>query len=185
MSESSGVSVTNLLPESFHAMEALVRNEFAGQPGMAIAGTAWSMVAAGATDAVRTRLNFDFVDLLARGWAVARELHKYKDKAKYPDHVTSVVHLGKHEMKTESHPLLSITVGGYKFPEIRLTLELKAVIEAVALSIQRGRVTGVGSGECWVTAQLKYGTLGLHDPTPSRKVKLPGARKFDPGIAIP
>jgi len=181
----SGVMVNELLPDTFNGMEGVVRDELSRDPAMGMASKVWGLVGSTATDAIRSRLNFDVVDLLGRGWTLARELHEYKDPNKHPRGESSIVHLGEHKMKTELHPVLTLMIGPLQTPELRFTLEMTAHIRSVALSISAGHILGLGSGDCFVNAQLKYGEIALHDPIESRKVTLPGHYAFRaPGLAI-
>jgi hypothetical protein len=177
--------VTDLLPETFIGMEGVVRDELSKNPAMGLASTMWGFVGSTATEAIRGRLNFDVVELLGRGWAFARQLHEYKDPVKHPPGKTAILHLGEHKMKTETHPVLTFTIGAIETPPLRLTLEITGHIRSVALSICDGHITGLGSGDCFLTAQLKYRQIALHNPFETRKVTLPGRYPFKaPGLAI-
>jgi len=181
----SGLMVNELLPDTFNRMEGVVRDELSKDPAMGLASRVWGLVGSTATDAIRSRLNFDVVELLGRGWAFARELHEYKDPSRHPRDESSIVYLGQHNMKTELYPVLTLMIGPMQSPELRFTLEMRAHINSVALSIRDGHITGLGSGDCFVEAQLKYREIALHDPIKSRKVTLPGHRDFKaPGLAI-
>jgi hypothetical protein len=180
----NGVMVNELLPDTFNRMEGVVRNEFSKDPAMGVASRLWALIGSTATDAIRSRLNFDVVELLGRGWVFARELHEYKDPNKHPPEESSIVYLGQHKMKTELYPVLTLMIGPIS-RELRFTLEMTAHINSVALSIRDGHITGLGTGDCFVEAELKYREIALHDPVKSRKVTLPGHRDFKaPGLAI-
>jgi hypothetical protein len=179
-----GVRVTGLLPDTFKGMESAVKNELSKDPATSIASKFLGLIGSAATDAIRNRLNFDVVELLGCGWVVAQELHEYKDRQKHPPNETSIVYLGQHKMKTDVHPVVIITIGPMR-REIPFTLELTAQINSVALSIRDGHITGAGTGDCFVQAQLKCGDTPLHDPLKSRKVTLPGRHDFQPpGLEI-
>jgi hypothetical protein len=181
----SALMVNELLPDTFQRMEGVVRDELSKDPAMGVASRVWGLIGSTATGAIRSRLNFDVVELLGRGWSVARELHEYKDPNKHPPNQSSIVYLGQHNMKTEVHPVLTLMIGSIQSPELRFTLEMTAHINSVALSIRDGHITGLGTGDCFVEAQLKYREIALHDPIKSRKVNLPGHRDFKPpGLAI-
>lgn len=180
----SGVTVTGLLPDTFKGMESTVKNELAKDSATTVASKLWGLVGSAATDAIRNRLNFDVVELLGCGWVVARELHEYKDRQRHPPNETSIVYLGQHKMKTDVHPVVVITVGPIRH-EIPFTLELTAQINSVALIIRDAHITGAGTGDCLVKAQLKLGDAELHDPIQSKKVPLPGRYDFQaPGLRI-
>ena len=180
----SSVTVTGLLPDTFKDMESTVKNELSKDPATTVAGKLWGLIGSAATDAIRNRLNFDVVELLGCGWVVARELHEYKDRQKHPPNETSIVYLGEHKMKTDVHPVVIVTIGPIR-REIPFTLELTAQINSVALLIRDGHITGAGTGDCFVQAQLKCGETALHDPVKSKKVPLPGRYDFQaPGLTI-
>lgn len=181
----TAVMVYELLPDTFNGMEGVVRDELSKNPATGLASTMWGFVGSTATDAIRSRLNFDVVELLGRGWALARELHEYKDPVKHPPGQRSILHLGEHEMTTELHPVLTLMIGSMQAPSLRFTLEITAHIRSVALGILDGHITGLGSGDCFLSAQLKHSEIALHNPLETRKVTLPGHYSFKtPGLPI-
>jgi hypothetical protein len=181
----SGVMVSELLPNTFNGMEGVVRDELSKNPAMGLASSMWGFVGSTATDAIRSRLNFDVVELLGRGWVFARELHEYKDPVKHPRGQSSILHLGEHKMTTELHPVLTLMIGPLQPPALRFTLEITAHIRSAALAIRDGHITGLGSGDCFLSAQLKYREFPLHNPLETRRVTLPGHYPFKaPGLAI-
>ena len=180
----SDVMVNELLPHTFNRLEGVVRDELSKDPAMGVASRVWELIGSTATGAIRDRLNFDVVELLGRGWVFARELHEYKDPNKHPRDESSIVYLGKHKMKTELYPVVTLMIGPIS-RELRFTLEVTANINSAALSIRDAHITGLGTGDCSLEAQLKYREFALHDPIESRKVTLPGHHDFDaPGLAI-
>lgn len=180
---SSGVKVKVLLPDTFNRMEEAVKDELSKDPAMAGASRVLELIGSAATDAIRNRLNFDVLEVLGRGWVFASELHEYKDPAKHPPGERSIVHVGKHEMKTKLEPIVTLTVGPVS-KELRFTLEVTAHINSVALSICDGNITGIGTGDGSVEAQLKLGEIPLHNAIESRTVTFPGYHKFEPGLEI-
>ena len=180
----SGITVTGLLPDTFKNMESAVKNELSNDPATSVASKFLGLIGSAATDAIRNRLNFDVVELLGCGWVVARELHEYKDPQKHPPSETSIVYLGQHKLKTDVHPVVVLTIGPIR-REIPFTLEMTAQVNSFALLIRDGHITGAGTGDCFVEAQLKCGEIALHDPIKSRKVTLPGRHDFQaPGLTI-
>ena len=68
---------------------------------------------------------------------------------------------------------------------LRFTVVLKGHFRSVALVIRDGCITGLDSGDCSVSAQLKCGEVPLHKEAESRHVILPGYLVFPlPGVAI-
>jgi len=184
MTEPSGIRLRDLLPPDVE-MKSVVKDELRKDADINQLSLAWRFVGSEATDAVRNVLDCDVFEIVARGWCVARELHEYTDSHKHPHDEKSVVHLGEHKFATNVHPVLNISVGAIHCPPLRFTLELAANFRSVALSICNGRITGVGAGDGYVSAQLKYGDVKLHKNKESKKVPLPVEYKFrDPGLSI-
>jgi hypothetical protein len=184
MNEHSGVTLSQLIPDG-SVMEDVLRAELSKDRAVVWTGNVWALIGSQAMDAIRSRLNFDVVELLGHGWTVARQLHEYKDPAKHPANETTILNLGEHSTKTECHPLLTLTVGQMRTLKIRFTLELTAKIHSVALSIRNAHITAIGTGSCSVSAQLKYGKIDLHNPVKSPKFELPGKHDFAaPGLKI-
>ena len=183
MTDETAFTVRDLLPSRLDRLDEVLQNELGKEEG--VGALAWDVVESQATDAIASALDCDPFEVLARGWAVARNLHEYADASKHPRRERSVVHLGKHPMTVTMHPVLKYRIGPVASPPLRFTLELTAEFESVALSIKDGHITGIGSGECYVSAQLKYRDVKLHPEQQSRHVKLPGYLKFNvPGVPI-
>ena len=185
MADNSGCKVRDLLPDELDGMETEVRQALEKDAGAGGAKLAWSFIGSQATDAIADTLDFDVFELLARGWCAARELHEYTNPARHPRGEHSVVQLGEHKFTTSVHPVLKCSLDAVALPTLRFTLEFTATVEAVALDIVNGHITAAGAGECYVSAQLKYGEVKLHKPLASRHVKLPGRLTFKrPGFPI-
>ena len=178
------VMVNELLPDTFNRMGEVVRNDLPKDAAIGVASGLWAFIESTATNTIRNSLNFDVVELLGWGWMTARELHEYKDPNKHPPGENSIVTLGEHKMTTELYPVLTLTIGPMSH-KIHFTLELTAQINSVALSIRNGHITGLGTGDCFVEAQLKWRKIPLHNPMQTRKVTLPGHHDFQaPGLEI-
>ena len=188
MNEGSGLTVRELLPEQFDHMERTMQDALgkdSGSTGPGLPEFAWHIASSEATTAMRDSVDGDVFSLLARGWCFARELQKYRDRASFPPDERMVVFVGEHALATEMHPLLTVSVGSVDFRPIRFTLVLTANFRSAALLIQDARITGVRAGDCFVSAQLKYGDINLHNPLASRHVDFPGEIQFKPpGLPI-
>jgi hypothetical protein len=189
MTERSGVEVCELLPDKFKQLDETLQKEAAadenasGWPG--VPDFVWKMVASEAQQGIHDALHTDVFSVVARGWCLAQELRKYKDADQYPPDQTFIVFLGEHGTATELHPTVKIRIGEIRVHPIRFTLALSANFRSAALLIKTGCIIGAASGDCQVSAQLKYGDIALHEPLESRHVVLPGRVAFDaPGLAI-
>ncbi|MEO6925864.1 MAG: hypothetical protein ABI129_04275, partial [Rhodanobacter sp.] len=161
-----------------------VKGELCKEPGISQTRLAWGFIGSESTQAVQSVLGYDVFELVAHGWCVAEELHEYTDPVRHPPGERSIVHLGKHKFVKVLYPVLDITIGPIKCASLRFTLELAANFRAVALSISDGHITGAGAGDGYVSAQLKYAEVTLHNQE-SRKVPCPVRIDFRaPGLVI-
>ena len=153
MTEDRGCQVRDLLPTTFERMDGVLREQLQRDQGSTGARLAWDFLGEQATDAIADLLHCDVFELLARGWCVVRELHKYTDPEVYPIEKLALVQLGKHKVTATVHPVLSYSIDAVKLPPLRFTVELSANFDTVTLEIRGGRIRAVGAGECYVTAQ--------------------------------
>jgi hypothetical protein len=183
----NGLQVRELLPTRFENMDDVVKRQLLANAQVNQAGLpnlVWKVVGGKATEAVRSALDCDVFSLVARAWAKALELHKFKDETKYPPSKKATLFLGEHKLKTEIHPVLDVIFGPALQAQLRFTVELAAEFQTGELSIWRGHIVGVGTGEGQITAQLKYGESALHDKFESRKFKLSPFELPAPGLLI-
>src|SRR5215472_1035933 len=160
MTDSSGLKVSDLLPAGLQ-LEQTMKTKLSEDPGAAGTKLAWGLVGSEATNALKTALNIDVLDVIGRCWCVAKELHEYTDPSKHPAGEIAIVNLGQHTFTKDLYPILDVTIGPYK-TSLRFTLKLAANIRAVALAICNGYITSLGSGDGDVSAQLKYGDIALN-----------------------
>jgi len=188
MSEQYGCKVSDLLPDTFDHLDEVIKEGLDSDSEEArptIPRFAWQIIQSKAAQAVRDVLDGDVFELLARAWCMARELHEFTDRRKYPPGKDSTVFLGNHQVSTEVHPVLIMTVGSIEGPRLRFTLTLTAHFRSAALSIRDGHITAIDAGDCSVGAQLKYKDTKLHKELESREVKLPGRLQLQPpGLKI-
>jgi hypothetical protein len=183
MTEGSELQVRDLLPNSAQ-MEPTIKEALCKDPGIGAARLAWGVIGSQASESLKSVLDFDVFQVLAKGWCLVKELHEYTDRSKHPSGERSVVYLGEHTFVKDVYPTLNITIGSFKGVSLRFTLELTANIRSIALAICDGCITSVGSGDGDVSAQLKYGGIALNTQQ-SKKVPFPAHIPFKaPGLAI-
>lgn len=186
MIEGNAKTLAGLLPKTLNRFDHIIESEIAKDAKASFPGFAWKMIGTEADDAVRRKLDdTDVFEILTKAWCSARELHKYADRTKHPPREKSVVFLGEHSLTVNIHPDIVIKVGPTQFPPLHFTLELKANVRSAALTIQDGHIKSLGAGDCFATAQLKYGDVNLHDELESKHLFLPGKLEFrKPGLSI-
>lgn len=185
MAEGSGLTVGDLLPERFEGLEDQVKAELAADPQAGKSKLAWDLIGSEVEGALRSVLDCDLVETLAKAWTTARALQDYADPAKHPPGEAAVVHLGEREVERELHPVVAVTIGGCECMELRFTLCLSARFSSLALSIRAPFITGGTAGDLQAGAQLKYGEVALHKPQQARKLALPGRFVFATPLEIP
>lgn len=185
MAEGSGVTVGDLLPERFDGLEDQVKAQLEADPQAGKSKLAWDLIGSEVEGALRSVLDCDLIETLAKAWTTARALQDYADPARHPPGEASVVHLGERKVERELHPVVAVTIGGCECMELRFTLCLTARFSGLALSIRAPFITGGTAGDLEVGAQLKYGEAPLHKPQEARKIALPGRFGFDPPLQIP
>lgn len=147
---------------------------------------AWDYIGNELGTALKSVLDCDLIDLLARAWARAAPLAELADPAKLEPGERTLVELGKHEVKRDLHPVIAVTIGSCPCVELEFKFALVANIGAVRLAVVDGHIVGGDLGEIWASAQLSYEGTPLHPPSESRKLALPALFELDPpGIKIP
>jgi hypothetical protein len=185
LSEGGSCKLRDLLPANIRGLGTTLRTELDKEHPEEGAALAWDFIASSATEKIGQALDADVFELFARGWSLSRELTEYADPALHPDGERAIVQLGSHELTTSVHPVLSFRVGELALRPLRFTVTLAAHIEPLELEIENGRIQAIGSGECSVSAQLKYGSVELHEPMEARHLKLPARYELaPPGVAI-
>jgi hypothetical protein len=187
MAETYGYKVRDLLPDRFDGIDAVVAGELKdAQEGRAsLPGIALKMAGDKATGAIKDALDCDVFQILANAWCKARELHEYTDAKTHPPEETNSVFLGDHKLAASVHPILDLSVAAIGRAKLRFTVEVSAKFKSADLTIRGGRITGIAAGECWATAQLKYGSAKLHNELASKHMKLAGPITLPaPGLQI-
>lgn len=185
MDEPRRPTVGDLLPERLDGLEERVKAQLSEDPGTGGNKLAWDLIGSEVEGALRSVLDCDLVETLAKAWTTARAVQDYADPAKHPPGEASVVHLGERKVERELHPVVAVTIGSCECMELRFTLCLTAKFSGLALSISAPYITGGTAGDLTVSAQLKYGEAALHKPQESRKVELPGRFRLSSPLEIP
>lgn len=185
MAEDKGLKVSDLLPERLDGLEDQVKAQLAADPQAGRGKLAWDLIGSEVEGALRSVLDCDLIEVLAKAWTTARALQDYADPARHPPGEASVVHLGEREVERELHPVVAVTIGQCECLELRFTLCLAATFSGLALSIKAPYITGGSAGDLKVSAQLKYGEVKLHKEAESRKIVLPGRFALGTPLEIP
>ena len=163
------------------AREALCADEEVGRMSLA-----WDYVGSQLEVALKSALDCDALEVLAKGWANAQLLAEYADPEKHPPGERAVVELGAHDVSRDVHPVVGVTIGSCPCVELKFTFTVSGHFGGLKLALLDTHIVGGSIGDAWLTAQLSYNGVPLHDAAESRKVPLSGEFVFDPpGIALP
>jgi hypothetical protein len=177
------LQVRDLLPGSLQ-IEQTMKDALSQDHELGAQKLAWNFIGSQASDALKSVLNIDALQVLGSAWCVAKQLHDFTDPSKHPKGERSVVYLGSHKFKKTVYPELEVTIALFKPVKLRFTLDLLADIRSIALGICDGFITSTGGGDGALSAQLKYGDLALNRPQ-QKKVQFPGGYTFKaPGLTI-
>lgn len=180
-----GLKLRDLLPDRLDRMGEEARKKLCETEEIGCMKLAWDFIAGELDGALKSALDCDLLEILAKTWGQAKLLADHCDPEKHPPGSRSVFEIGEHELKRELHPVIAVTIGSLPCVELRFTLALAAHFSGLKLSVVDAHITGGRTGEAWATAQLSYCGTPLHDASKSRKVAIPGRFEFEaPGIAI-
>ncbi|HQR12426.1 MAG TPA: hypothetical protein PLW68_13960 [Casimicrobiaceae bacterium] len=153
----------------------------------AVAGAAGQLgefAASVGADELNKVLDTDIYELLAHAWATVQSVREGATKSRSKPGEPIVVKLGTHDVTHTCQPVLTFHVADVALPELKLSIELVARFESVALSIVDAKIRALAPGEVSAIARLKYKGVKLKEqPTPPWK--LPGEISLGAGIAIP
>lgn len=183
MTEPEQLKIRDLLPDKLN-VEQTMKDAMGKDRGTGTAKLAWGVIGSQGSDALKSVLGMNVLDVLGGAWSVVSQLHEYTDRSKHPEGERSVVYLGGHKFVKTLYPQLTVTIEPFKPVTLRFALDLIADIRSVALAICGGYITSTGVGDGALSAQLKYGTVALNKPQ-QKKLQFPGSFAFRaPGIAI-
>ena len=181
-----GMPLCALLPDRLDSMADRVKSRLSEDQKVGGMKLAWGFIGKELQAALKSVLDCDLFEILAKGWAQAAPLAAFADPAKHPPGERSVIELGKHDLSRELHPVIAVTIGDCPCVELNFTLTVTANVGGVRLAILDRHIVTADPGETWAKAQLSYEGTPLHEAMESRKIALPGEIRFaSPGVEIP
>ena len=168
----TNLTVRRLLPDNYQRMDEAIEKYSREQPWtgqVSVPGFLWQASGDRVTAGIHSILDGDVSDSWPR--AGARRAKFARAHPEYPEPEKDVpLALGKHELSTGIQPVAEVTLGDLE-GGAALHLVLKAKLESAVITLRNGRLTSVGSGDCEVSALLKYREYTLYDG-PSMKAKM-------------
>lgn len=181
-----GLKLNALLPDNLERAGNKAVEELQSRENIGCLKVAWDMVDGQLQKALRGALNYDVLELFGEAWAKARLLAEYADPSSHPPGERSVVPIGDREFSREVYPTLSVEVGSCPCVDLKFTFAVSAHFGGVELIVSDAHIRGGNLGEAWVSAQLSYNKIPLHEAAESKKIRLNGEFDFPgDGIKIP
>ena len=106
-------------------------------------------------------LKVDLIDVLVRGWREYRDIVSAARRTLAAPLSTELVSMATHEVTLDQRPSVNILVDGQRVATLQLGLSIVFDLNALLLGISGGRLTGVRSGRCDITATLAVQGTGM------------------------
>ena len=135
-----------------------------------------------AATAAAALLKVDLVGVLMRGWREHRDIVSAARRTLAAPGSAEVVIVTSHQIKLDQRPSISVLVDGQRVATLQLGLSIVFDLNAVLLGISGGRLTGVRSGRCDLTATLAVQGTDLLNKR--AHLELPGVISLRQGIRL-
>jgi hypothetical protein len=133
-------------------------------------------------DELNRVLRTEVMGLLAPAWTQVQAVREAARRSLESNERT-VVTLGPHDVTSLQHPVLTLSMAQIPLPELRLTVDLTARFERLALAISGATIRGIAPVEASLTARLRYGDKVLKDAERPRW-DLPARVSFGDGVPV-
>ena len=127
-------------------------------------------------------LDADLIGLLVAGWRAHHDLTTAARHTLAAPGRTELVDLATHEITTTQEPSVTVLVDGHRVATLQLGLSVVFDVSALGARIRAGRLAGLYSGRCDITATLAI--QGTDIITRSAHLKLPGVIPVSPAIRL-
>ena len=127
-------------------------------------------------------LRVDLGNVLVRGWRQHRDIISAARRTLAAPGSTEVVSMSTHEVTLEQRPSIGVLVDGQQVAILELGLSVVFDVDALVLGISGGRLTGVRSGRCDITATLTV--QGTDLLVRRAHLELPGVISLRRGIRL-
>ena len=135
-----------------------------------------------AATTVAALLKVDLIGVLVRGWREHREIVSAARRTLAVPGSTELVVVSSHQITLDQQPSISVLVDGQRVATLHLGLSIVFDLNALLLGISGGRLTGVRSGRCDITATLAVQGTDLF--TKRAHLELPAVISLRRGIRL-
>ena len=150
----------------------------------AFANLSWSMVKERLAIELREQLGNGLMPWLGSAWTAVRELHEFKDTAKYPAGSDAFYDMVPQSIEGTIHPRITVRYAGQDIAELPFDVTVTADFHSVALVIRDAQIVGFGGGDYEITLKITLYDQGLSGPIQLDKARLPGKFTFARGLPI-
>ena len=150
----------------------------------ALPATVLGFVAEEAAKAASGVLKIEVFELVFKAWAAVRELHEYADPVKHPPSERAVVRWGKCSLKAPQAVDVKLGASGAALPVLRLTIDLSAEFNSLALTIQGGAIRKITPGSAQASVGLKFRDTTLIKPRKTPELTFERGIEFEDGLLI-
>ncbi len=164
------------------AIEAHLRDAAATR--LTSVGPILDVIVGQAATRLRDALHVDLVDVAGEAISAVIELRDYRGPDKPAGGASAVLTFEKHVLTAPQVVKLRLAFDGVELPPLELVLDLRLVFDAIAVTVSKGRVIGLGLGPGHAEAALRHGAHELLPALPTPALHLP-AKSFNPGFPIP
>jgi hypothetical protein len=181
----TGLTLAQLLAVEKNAMQMALDQYVEDSAAHAsLPGTVLGFVAEEAAAAVDKVLDRDIFELVFKAWAAVRELHEYADPSKHPPGEHAVVRWGKCSLQAPQTVDIKLGAAGVRLPVLRLTIDLAAEFDSLALTIQAGAIRKITPGAARASVGLKYLKTTLIKPRKTPELTFEHGVEFAEGLPI-
>lgn len=144
----------------------------------------WKQIEQKMVEKIVKLLDIKLLSLCLDAWKKYQELQEFTDTKKYPPDEENEVALLEHEILSEQHPGMEITVDSLHFKRsITLDLDTSLKLKGCSLVIRNGRIMKALPGKCSGEATLKFEGVVLAAAN-SNDIALGEAVELGEGIPI-
>ena len=143
------------------------------------------------TAATAGLLDIDLIDLLVAGWREYQDLTSAARRTLAAPGSTELVRLVTHRVSVSQQPYVAILVDGHQVATVQLSLSVVFDVSAVLARVRAGKLAGVHTGSCDITATLAIDDIDVaskkaHRDLPGEialrhELRLLPARDYPPG----
>lgn len=153
--------------------------------GAVVAGLPHDLAAAAVTEvttAVPRLLDVNLADLLVAGWREHADLTAAARRTAADPGSTELLSLTTHQLDGSLEPWVTLLVDHRPVAKVQLGLSVSCEISALLAQVSAGRLTGIRTGRCDLTATLTVQDVDV--ASRARRIDLPGLLTLTPGIRL-